>query len=237
MIDSRRCPNAMGPWATTPSESGPRDAMASVIRATAATSADRPSKRISPQIPHTLSSVPLGRCLLIWPAGPYPGVLATTAGRRIDDPGPVSRDPGQSGRHDLGLHPVRSVRAQMHEGAQVDVMWVHALPVECGMGGQGDRLLGDETFGLGLKFASTSIQRFRCRLRTDDDPDAPKSVDRLDHQLGEMVDHVIALRAFGADPRRYLRECRPLAEVVLDHGGYVGVDRLVVGNPVAERVG
>ena len=50
----------MGPCAKTPSESGPRDTIAPVIRVTAATSADCPSQRISPQIPHMLSSVPYG---------------------------------------------------------------------------------------------------------------------------------------------------------------------------------
>lgn len=52
MIESRRCPKATGPCATTPSESGPRADIAPVIRVTAATSADRPSKVTSPQIPH-----------------------------------------------------------------------------------------------------------------------------------------------------------------------------------------
>src|ERR1700761_34024 len=52
MIDSRRCPRATGPWATTPSASGPRDVIAPVIRLTAPTSAACPSQRISPQIPH-----------------------------------------------------------------------------------------------------------------------------------------------------------------------------------------
>src|SRR6185312_8756339 len=52
MIDSRRCPNATGPCAMMPSESGPRATIAPVIRATAATSAARPSNRTSPQIPH-----------------------------------------------------------------------------------------------------------------------------------------------------------------------------------------
>ena len=61
MIDSRRWPKATGPWAITPSESGPRGTIAPVIRLTAATSADRPSKRISPQIPHMPASLPQPR--------------------------------------------------------------------------------------------------------------------------------------------------------------------------------
>ena len=61
----------------------------------------------------------------------------------------------------------------MHERAQVDVMRVHALPVERRVGGQGDGLLGDETLGLGLQFASTGVERFGRRLGTDDDADAP----------------------------------------------------------------
>ena len=61
MIDSRRWPRATGGWATTLSESGPRGTIAPVIRLTAVTSADRPSKRISPQMPHMPPSLPQPR--------------------------------------------------------------------------------------------------------------------------------------------------------------------------------
>src|SRR3954467_10033001 len=52
MIASRRCPRATEPDDQTPQSSGPRGVSASVIRATAATSAVASSKRISPAMPH-----------------------------------------------------------------------------------------------------------------------------------------------------------------------------------------
>ena len=52
MIFRRRWPSAIGPAACTPVPSGPRRCIASVMRATAATSGIPPSSRISPAIPH-----------------------------------------------------------------------------------------------------------------------------------------------------------------------------------------
>src|SRR3954465_12417709 len=52
MIASRRWPRATEPDDQTPQSSGPRGVSASVIRATAATSAVASSKRISPAMPH-----------------------------------------------------------------------------------------------------------------------------------------------------------------------------------------
>jgi hypothetical protein len=55
-------------------------------------------------------------------------------------------------------------------------------------------------------------------------------VDRFDHQLADVVQHVITLRAFGADPRRHLRLCRLLTEVARSSparkiNGFVGLMR------------
>src|SRR6185295_2209897 len=62
--DRRRWPRAIRLCATTPSESGPRDSMAHVIRVTAATSAELPSKQISPHIPHIRLRFLQARCEL-----------------------------------------------------------------------------------------------------------------------------------------------------------------------------
>ncbi len=52
MIFRRRCPSAIDPAACRPAPSGPRRAMALVIRATASTSGPLPVNRISPAMPH-----------------------------------------------------------------------------------------------------------------------------------------------------------------------------------------
>jgi hypothetical protein len=55
MIFSRRCPRAMEPAACRPDPSGPRGAIAAVMRATASTSgppAPWSANRISPAMPH-----------------------------------------------------------------------------------------------------------------------------------------------------------------------------------------
>jgi hypothetical protein len=55
MIFRRRCPSAIDPAACRPEPSGPRGAIAAVIRATASTSGPSdpwPVNRISPAMPH-----------------------------------------------------------------------------------------------------------------------------------------------------------------------------------------
>ncbi len=52
MIESRRWPSAIAPRAQIPEPSGPRRFIASVTQPQAATSAARPSNRISPLNPH-----------------------------------------------------------------------------------------------------------------------------------------------------------------------------------------
>src|SRR5271156_1491438 len=163
MIDSRRCPNATGPCATTPSESGPRDVIAPVIRTTAPTSAACPSTRISPQIPHMFpASVYVESAVLTFTyswRGENPGVLAAPAVRRVDDPRPAAGDPGQRRRYNLRRWRSAGTGPKMNERAQVDVVRVDAVTVEGGMGGQGNQLLGDEPLRLGDQLTPTRLQR------------------------------------------------------------------------------
>src|SRR4029077_15680361 len=248
MIDRRRWPNASGPCAPTPAESGPRDAMAPVIRVTAATSADRPSKRISPQIPHMLPSVPYGAAWSCWPPVkiqvsllPRPEDEFTMrdprAATRVSPAGmtcavTVSSGPGRRCTNARRAAWCGDIPSPSNVGGRAD-----SPSGECRVSGQRDRLLGDVTLRLGLQLATAGLQHICGGFRSDHHAGTAVPVDRFDHQLGDVVQHVITLRAFGADPRRHLRQSRLLTEVVLDHRGYVRVNGLVVGDAVAQRVG
>ena len=75
-------------------------------------------------------------------------------------------------------------------------------------------------------------------MRADDDALAARAVDRLEHELVEVVDSTQSQRLRIVQPVRLdVVEERLLAEVVADQLRHVGVDQLVVGDAVADRVG
>src|ERR1700721_166319 len=143
MIDSRRWPNATGPCATTPSESGPRDVIAPVIRTTAPTSAACPSQRISPQIPHMFPasvfvSVESGLLTFtcLW-RREEPGVFTAPAGGRVNDPRPTTGYACQRRGHHVRRHRAARTGPKMDECARADMMRVWAAAHEGGVGGRG----------------------------------------------------------------------------------------------------
>ena len=75
------------------------------------------------------------------------------------------------------------------------------------------------------------------RGRPDHDALAARAVDRLEHQLVEPVEDLLARLRLAHPPGVDVAEHRLLGEVVADDVGQVGVDELVVGDPVADRVG
>src|SRR3712207_5110987 len=104
MIESRRWASATGPWAQIPSPSGPRCCRQPLIRAQAATSAPRPSKRSSPARPHirvdararpnrdAVPSLAEVWSLLALPrARDDPGVLRAAASGGVDDEAALGR--------------------------------------------------------------------------------------------------------------------------------------------------
>jgi hypothetical protein len=66
---------------------------------------------------------------------------------------------------------------------------------------------------------------------------AAGAVHLLDHQLGQVVEHVLQVVGLAAQVGGHVVEDRLLAEVELDHLRHVGVDRLVVGHAGADGVG
>ncbi len=81
------------------------------------------------------------------------------------------------------------------------------------------------------------VQLLGGRPRTDHDALAAGAVHRLEHELGEPVEHLLAVRRLLEPPGVDAGQQRFLGEVVADQVGNVGVDQLVVGDAVADRVG
>ena len=74
-------------------------------------------------------------------------------------------------------------------------------------------------------------------VRADQHAVAAGLVGRLDHQLVQVLQHVLPLRIAPAQEGRHVGEDRVFAQVVPDHLRHVGVHHLVVGDAVARRVG
>ena len=74
------------------------------------------------------------------------------------------------------------------------------------------------------------------RRRPDEHALAAGLARRLDHQLVEPLEHVLALLGVRQQVGRHVVEDRLLAQVVADHLRHVVVDRLVVGDAGADRV-
>ncbi len=68
-------------------------------------------------------------------------------------------------------------------------------------------------------------------------PLPPGSVDGLHDELVEPVEHLLEGARLLEPPGLHVRQDRLLGEVVADEVGHVGVDELVVGDAVADRVG
>ncbi len=73
-------------------------------------------------------------------------------------------------------------------------------------------------------------------IRTDDQALAARAVDGLHHELVEPVEHLGERGGLLEPPGVDVGEDRLLAEEVADEVGHVGVDELVVGDAVADRV-
>ena len=100
-----------------------------------------------------------------------------------------------------------------------------------------DHRLGDPRARVGQHLAAQLVELLLGGPRTDDDALAARAVDRLEHQLVEAVQDLLAGLGVAAAPGVDVAEHRLLVEVVADQVGQVGVDELVVGDAVAHRVG
>ena len=97
-------------------------------------------------------------------------------------------------------------------------------------------LLGDPARRLRLDEPPLALDLLLARGRPDEDALAAGLARRLDDQLGEPRQHVLALLGVVEHVGPHVVEDRLLAQVVADHLRHVVVDRLVVGDPRPDRV-
>lgn len=112
----------------------------------------------------------------------------------------------------------------------------HAFAREGGGGGQGDGALGDPAARVGGDGFASAFECLRVGLGSDDDAHAAGAVDGLHDQLVDLVEDRLQLARLVGAVRLHVGENRFLGEVVADEVGDVGVEELVVRDPVAHRV-
>jgi len=113
----------------------------------------------------------------------------------------------------------------------------HALVNEDRHGGKRKRRLGDIVRRLSLELGGKGRTLLPGCGRADQHAVAAGAVHLLDDQFLEMLQHVFQAVGLGAAPGRHVFEKRLAAGVELDDFRHVGIDRLVVGNSGARRIG
>ena len=104
-------------------------------------------------------------------------------------------------------------------------------------GRQGQRRLGDEIVGVVLHLLGEGGHRCLVGSRSDQHAVAAGAGDLLDHQLGHVVEHIGERFGFATAPGRHVLQNLVLAKIEADDLRHVGVDRLVVGDAGADRIG
>ena len=104
-------------------------------------------------------------------------------------------------------------------------------------GRQRQRRLRDEVLRVRFELGAERRDRRLVGLRSDQHAVAAGAVDFLDHQFLEVIEHVGEVLRFAAAPGRHVLQDRLLAEIELHDRRHVAVDRLVVGDAGADRVG
>ena len=104
-------------------------------------------------------------------------------------------------------------------------------------GREGQRRLGDVVGGFRLEFLGKRLALLLRGSRSDQHSVTSGAVDLLDDQFGHVLQHVFDAVRLRAAPGRNVAEDRLAAGVELHDLGHVGIDRLVVGDAGAGRIG
>ncbi len=163
----------------------------------------------------------------------HPGVLRAAALAGVDDE--LARGEGDAGQP-AGQHP--DILAVVDgERPEVGVPRPHALLDERGDGRQLHDRLRDPAARVGEQSLAERFEFVFARGGADDEPLAAGAVHRLHDQLVEPVEHLFEGGGVFEPPGVDVPDDRLLAQVVPDEVGHVGVDQLVVRDPVADRIG
>ena len=129
------------------------------------------------------------------------------------------------------------VAAGEHERAQVDMARREAFLHQGRHGRERERRLRDEAARIALQLLAERLERHLVGLRADQHAVAARAVHLLHHQLVEIVEHIGEVLGLAAAPGRHVLQDRLLAEIELHDLRHVAVDRLVVGDAGADRIG
>ena len=163
----------------------------------------------------------------------HPGVLAAAALAAVDHQLALGQgDPGEP----AGQHP-DVVTVVDRERTKINMPRPQIVVDQGRHGGQLHHRLRDPAARILEHPATQRIQLLAGGPRADHDALAARAVDGLDHQLGQPVQHLFAGLVLLQPPRVHVVDDRLRAQVVADQVGDVGVEQLVVGDPVAHRVG
>src|SRR6266851_3906949 len=161
-----------------------------------------------------------------------PGVLRAAALRGIDDQRAAAQcHPRQPARQDPGARPGDRKRPQ------IDVAGLDTAVDEGRRHRQVDAGLADVIFRVGDELRPAFVEFLQTRSRTDRDAVAARFADRLDHELGQVVERIAQPLRLAADMGLDIGQDRVLGEVIADDARHVGIDRLVVGDTGADSVG
>ena len=162
-----------------------------------------------------------------------PRVLrAATLTRVHDELALRQRDPGESSREHPDILAVVD-----RERPQVGVPGTHPVLHERGDGREHDHRLRDPAARIGPQTPTQFVEFDARGVGTDDKTLAARSVDGLDDELVEPVEHLLERARILEPPRVDVLEDGLFGEVVADEVGNVGVDQLVIGDAVAHGVG
>src|SRR5690242_16775461 len=100
-----------------------------------------------------------------------------------------------------------------------------------------DGWLGDVIVGISLQFLREGLALGTARMRTDEHAIAPRLAHGLHHQLVQIGQHMGERLLFAAKKSLDAVEYRFFREVVANESRYIDIDRFVVGDPRAQRIG
>ena len=128
-------------------------------------------------------------------------------------------------------------RPVKHERPQVDMARRDALLDAGRAGRERQRRLRDEVLGVRLELGAERRDGRLVGFRADQHAVAAGAVDLLDDEILDVVEHIGKVLGLAAAPGRHVLEDRLFAEEELHDLRHVAVDRLVVGDAGADRIG